>query len=340
MSLEVRKFGSIESINRNQWNQVVTQSDLGCVFHRYEWISAIESGTTYEPKHLVVSKKDNPIAILPNFVRQIGSTPMQRLVSITPGPGGPVAMTDEEEALERLLKAIPHLCDGRILFDQLRMGYPGSVRYHGLLRENGYQLHLRHCRFTLDLTRGWDRLSSEMYGSRRRAIEKAHGREFEVVDEELRERTLSEFYDNFSSVMDRVDGGGFPRSLFLALREFSDRVTVFSLRVDGTRRGMILVLLDDEQSTIHYQFSGITEDHFEYSASELLHEHAIKWGIENGYETYDLRGTDPDFRDGLFRFKERFGARAKPMLWWERGHPTAALPALNVGRSLSRQYTS
>ncbi|QCS41942.1 GNAT family N-acetyltransferase [Natrinema versiforme] len=340
MSLDVRKHSSIKPVNRNQWNQVVTQSDQGSVFHRYEWLRAIEDGTSLEPRHLHVSKKGNPIAILPNFVHRVGSTPIRRLVSVSPGSGGPVAMTDEEAAVERLVEGVSHLCSGLVAFNQLRMTYPESVRYHDFLKERGYRLTVRRCRFTLDLTRQWDRLSSEMHSSRRRAIEQGHDQEYEIVDEVLSETTLSEFYDNFSSVMDRVEGDGLPRSFFRALGEFPERVTVFSLRVDGDRRGMIMVLLDDDRSTLHYQFSGITEDHFEYNASELLHEHAIKWGIEHGYETYDFRGTDPDFRDGLFRFKERFGGKAKPMLWWERGHPTPALPALNAGRTIYRRYTS
>ncbi|RQG91322.1 GNAT family N-acetyltransferase [Natrarchaeobius halalkaliphilus] len=338
MGHDVRHVESIEAVNRNQWNNVVDQSDLSCVTHRYEWLRAIESGLEYEPRHLIVSKGGNPIAVFPNFVTELGR--INRLSSIRPGYGGPVTMTDEETALELLLDSVGELCTGRILFNEIRTYDQNYVRYHDLLEQRGYRPTILSCRFTLDLSRGWDDLFEGMDGKRRRGIRRGHDYDFDVVEEELTERTLSVFYTDYAAVADRVGLPKQPRSFFGELRAFDERIALFSLRVDGERQGMYMYLLDDEQSALQHLFTAVTEDHFEYHAPELLHEHAIRWGIEEGYETYELRGSPPDFRNGVFRFKEYFGAETIPLLVYERGYPSPALPVLNAGRTLSRRLES
>lgn len=336
MSLEVTRHDSIETTNRNQWNNVVEQSDLGCVYHRYEWLRAVEAGTDHEPRHLVVSKKGNPIAVFPNFVVDLG--PVRRLTSMRPGYGGPVATSNEEAALEMLLEAIPELASGTILFNELRTYDRRYVRYHDALREHGYRLAIKECRFTLDLTRGWDALYDDMDGERRRGIRRGHENEIAIVDEEVTEETLSTFYEGYATVLERVGTEPEPRSFMLELTELVDRVKLFTLEVEGTPRGAFLHILDDEQSAVQHLFTAVKEEHFEYHAAELLHEHAIKWGIDNGYETYELRGAVPDFRDGLYQFKSFFGAQPTALLVWERGCPSPALPLLHAGRSIERRF--
>jgi hypothetical protein len=336
MTLEVRQLDSIEEANENQWNNVVEQSDLSCVYHRHEWLRAVEAGTDLESRHLVVSKKDNPIAILPNFVTDLG--PVRQLTSIEPGYGGPVAMTDEQAAMERLLDAVSELCSGTVLFNAFRTYDQRYLRYHELFRERGYDVSILSSRFTLDLTQGWDAIFDGMDSERRRGIRRGHDTEFEVVDEEITRELLASFYEDYRRVMERVGFPVQPRQFILELRRFADRIRVFSLVVDGERRGMYLYVLDDEQATLQHLFTAVTEDHFEYHAPELLHEHAINWGIERGYDAYELRGSRPDFRDGVFTFKENFGARAVPLLTWERGRPSPALSVLNAGRSAYRHY--
>ncbi len=358
MSLTVEQLDTVEAIHRNQWNTVVEQSELGCVSHRYEWLRAVEAGTSHDAKHLVVTKKENPIAVFPNFVTELELTnggqfeqlsselgltdgvQVEQLSSIRPGYGGPVTMTNEEEALELLLDAVGDLCTGTILYNELRTYDQSYVRYHDLLAERGYKPAILSCRFTLDLSQGWEPVYEGMDSERRRGIRRGHEAEFEVVDEAVTESALMSFYDGYETVAERVDQPTHPRSFFRELLRLDDRLKLFTLRVDGEDRGQYIYLLDDEQSTLQHLFTAVTEDHFEYRAPELLHEHAIRWGIEEGYETYELRGSPPDFRNGVFRFKEYFGAETAPLINYERGRPAPALTALKVGRSLTRRLES
>lgn len=337
MSLEVTVTDTIEAVNRNQWNHVVEQSGLGRVYHRYGWLRAIEEGTTGEPKHLLVSKKENPIAIFPNFVMESDQLPVRHLSSPKPGPTGPIATTDEEEAIQLLLDAVPEVTTQSTISNQIQTAGPEFSRYHELLAENGYEQKVVYCDFVLDITRDWEDLLGDMHSSRRRAIRKANETDHEIIEKEITAESMAEFYEGFSSVMDRVEGRKTPRQFFVELTEFAERLKLLTLRADGGERGTILLTLDDERSTIHYESSAITRDQFEYSPSELLHEYAIKWGQKNGYETYNFGGTDPDFRDGLFRFKEKFGARPMPALTWERGCSSLTWPAYKFGRWFYQQ---
>ena len=337
MSLEVSRHDSIETMNRNQWNNVVEQSALGCAYHRYEWLRAVEAGTDHEPRHLVVSKKDNPIAILPNFVVDLG--PVRRLTSMRPGYGGPVVMTDEEAALELLLEAVPELGTGTVLLTELRTYDQHYLRYHDAFREHGYRVRLNECRFTLDLACGWDAIWEEMDSDRRRGIRRGNENDVEFVDERVTEETLSAFYEAYATVLERVGTTPLPHSFFVELAPFADRLKLFTLEVEGTPRGRNLYLLDDEQSTLQHLFTAVTEEHFEYHSAELFHEHAIKWGIEHGYDRYELRGSTPDFRSGLFAFKADFGAQVQPLFVWERGCPSPALALIDAGRTIDRQFS-
>ncbi|USZ69740.1 peptidoglycan bridge formation glycyltransferase FemA/FemB family protein (plasmid) [Halorussus salilacus] len=338
MSLSVIGVDTIESVNENQWNQVVEQSDLGYVYHRYGWLRAVELGTAYEPRHLLVTKKNNPIAIFPNFIMDSDRTPYRHLKSSKPGPGGPIAMTDEEEAIQLLLDVAPEIGDKMVISSQIQTSGTDYSRYHSLFEENGYEQRLVYGDFTLDISRDWEDILGDMHSSRRRAIRRGHDNEFEIVDKEITRETMAEFFDDFSAVMDRVEGYKRPRRYFLELAEFSERLKLFGVRIDGDERGTILFTLDDEQSTVHYECSGVTQENFEYNASELIHEHAIRWAQERGYDTYNFGGTVLDFRDGVFRFKEKFGARPVPALAWERGCSTVQWPAYKFARSLYRRF--
>ncbi|MHC3436915.1 peptidoglycan bridge formation glycyltransferase FemA/FemB family protein [Natrialbaceae archaeon A-gly3] len=336
MSPSVTVADSIQSVNRNQWNHVVEQSALGTVYHRYGWLEAIERGMDAEPRHLVVLKKGNPIAVFPNFVTDLG--PVSRLTSIVPGFGGPVAMTDEESALDLLLETIEEVKTASILTSKIQTYGSGWIRYNDLLGDYGYDLRVEWCRFVLDLDRGWDTILEGMDRSRRQGIRRGHDGEPDVDDAPLTNRTLSTFYESYASIMDEVDHPKLPRSFFLALQDIEDRVKLFSLAVDGVDCGSFLYVLGDERSTVHYLATSVPEEYFEYHATELLHEHAIRWAIKEGYGTYNLRGAKTDFRDGLFRFKEKFGGQVSPTLTWERGFPSPTLPVIDAGRVLYHRF--
>ncbi|WP_082230579.1 GNAT family N-acetyltransferase [Haloprofundus marisrubri] len=333
MNVEIHR--TIESVPRERWDRVVEQSPHGSVFHRYRWLAAVERGCAESGRYVVAEDDDNdPVGVFASTVDSLPMTPFERLCSPDPGFGGPVVASDEDETLDALLDGAEHVCGDDIVAHVFRTVDESAVRYQRRLQERGYSQTVASCRFVVDLADGWESVYDRMSSSRRRAIRSGHKADVHVEDAVPDRDDLRAFHGGYSRVMDRVDGDAYPQSFFEELAAMDGRVRQFSLEADGEPAGSILVLVDDEQSTVHYFFSAVERDHFEYNASELLHEGAIKWGIENGYRYYDFGETSPDFRDGLFRFKERFGGRVVPTLSWERGCAPVRWNAFRLGRRL------
>ncbi len=336
MAHTVSRLTSIEQVNANQWNHVVDQGGPSCVTQRYEWLLAIERGTDAEPRHLVVSKKGNPIAILPQFRTYLGLIP--RLSSVRPGFGGPVIATDEETCLELLLEAVGDHCTRDVLYNEFRTYDLGAVRHHDHLLSDGYQPRIRQCRFVLDIDRSWDAVLEGMDAERRRGIRRGRELEYTVHDEPVNAQTLLNRYDTYATVMERTGATPLPPAFFRALETCADRLKLFSLEVDGVDHGAYIYLLDDEQHTLQHLFTAVTEASFEVHAPELLHAHALEWGIDQGYDSYELRGAPADYRNGVFRFKSLFGADPRPVIIWERGRPAPALQGIDLARQLYRKF--
>lgn len=334
---EVIVVDTLDAVSRSEWNEIVDRSPRASVFHRYEWLDAIENGLRYAPKHLVVEKDGNTIGLFPNFVRDLSMTPFRRLSSVYPGLGGPLLPTDLQDALPLVIDSIPELCSGRTIVHEIRARDSSYLRYHDALQSRGYRPYRGECRHLLDLTDGWDEILAGMSRSRRKAIERGRENDYEIVEEDVTAANLERFRRTYERVMDRVDGEVYPKRFFEELSELRDRLLLVTLRIDGEYAGAMLELLDDEQSTVYGFLSAVPEEYFDDNASELLYEYVLRWGIESGYETYDFGSSRPDYDDGLFMYKRGFGGRVVPSFIWERGYSPLWKP-VKVGRRKYVEY--
>lgn len=316
---EVSVLDTIRAIDRSRWNDVVERSSRGSVFHRHEWLDAIETGIGYEPKHLVVSKDGNTIGVFPNFVVGIEKTPFRRLVSTHPGFGGPSLSTDVKESLSLLTEAVPAVCTGRTVAHEIRTCDGNYLRYHDHLESRGYRPSRMGGRFVLDLTDGYEEVVNGMSGSRRKDVRRGRENDYEVVEEPLTSENVERFYRVYERHTERLDGETFPLAFFERLRELESRALLLTLRIDGEYAGGFLELLDDDHSFVHGFLAAIPEEYFEYNASALLYDSVFRWAIENGYETYDFGGSGSNFESGVFQYKESFGGELRPNVYWERG---------------------
>lgn len=344
---QLRIYDSIDDVNEGQWNNVVKQADHGTVYHRHGWLDAIETALDAEPMHVVVAKSGNPIAILPNFLREFTVSvdqldrvadylDVRYLTSIRPGFGGPVIVTDEETCLRAMFDAIDSHVSGSVLHHEIRTNDESYVRYGKFLEGKRYEPTLLECRFDLPLHQSWDDILENMDKERRKEIRQAHEKDVQVEVQPL-DRDLDRTYEFYANNVERVGGDPVPKSFFEVIDDrMSDAVRVFSATVEGEEVGRYVHLLDDQRSTLVHQFSAIPDEScFEYSPSELLHERAIKWGMENGYERYSFGETASDFTDSVFKFKEKFGGRVAAVPQWEKGLSKLPWFLYKKGRSAS-----
>lgn len=344
----IRVHRSVTEINENQWNNVVEQSDRGTVFQRTEWLRAVEDGLGRTPRHLVVTKDDNPVGVFPHFLVPVDLPDfvpavlvghgLKRLTSLDPGFGGPLFVGDERSNFEVTFDNVDYLFSDTDAMQHLLIPADGDfARYASRLTDRGYRPTVTSCRFVVDLRDGWEAVKSGMDRSKRANLADASQSPATVAERRLDDSVLRQFYETYAQAMERVDGTTYPFEFFESLaHELGDRVKLFTVHVDGEFAGGQLYLLDDERSAIHEFFRGLDAEFFEYYPTELLGKQAMQWGIEHGYDEYDLGRTSGDFTDGSFTYKAELGADIRPILAWERGYSPFRWQAYRIGRWILR----
>lgn len=340
---------SVEDVGEGPLRNLVEQGTGGTLFHRFEWLRAVEEGLAWEPQHVVVRKGENPVGFLPNFGRTVpvpsgvaervaDAAAIQTLVPPPPGYGGPVVTGDEDAVLERLLDGVASIDGSTALFHRIQSFDVGSIRYGHALEARGYEPRIDQCAFVLALDGDWDAMLDRMDADRRKAMRRSVEQDAEVTIEGL-EEGLAETYEMYAANMERVDASVRPRSLFEAIAEWlPERVQVGRATVDGREVGRYVFLLDDEQQVLHHWLSAIPDsDDFDAYPSELLHRRAIQWGIDAEYDQYSFGPTAPHYADSVFRFKEQYGGRPVPLIRWEKGTLPVAWQVYKAGRSLYRR---
>ena len=256
--------------------------------------------------------------------------------------GGPVIVTDRRSSLEAMLGAVDQMVDSRTLHHRVKVLDPTAIRYAALIDAHGYDLATRTCQFVLSPDGGLDVIQEGMDGSNRRNLRSAREHDPTVRELALKGEPLRSFYRTYERAMERVDGHTFPLSLFEAAREeLDERLRLVSVEVDAEPEpvGWHLDVVDEEQSTLHQLFTGVEEANFEYYPDDALHEHEIRWAIERGLDRYDFGETRADLRDGIYGYKEKFGAEPVPVLFWKRRFsrkPRAPVPPSQPDRRDAR----
>ncbi len=332
-NLELDVVESVNDVNEAEWNNVVRQADRGSLFHRYEWLKAIEAGLGYQPKHLLIRKDGNLIGVYPNFEIELEKTPFKKLVSLRPTFGGPIATTDEPDCISIFSEAIPDLTDGRTILHKIRAKEATYLGYNNLLKMHGYTPTQDGCRFQLSLSDGYASVKEGMRRDRRRQLRQGMEHEYELVEEELTHPNVRRFHERYTRAMDRLGGSAFPLSFLTQLRQLESNVLFQTLRIEGEYVGGMISLLNEQESSVHAWLIAVPEEYFEYNASELLYDGSIRWGVENGYETLDMGYTSSDATDGLYNYKKSYGGEVVPNFIWEKGC-SIIWPLVRSGRGL------
>jgi len=346
--VEATVHRGVDSIDANQLNNLVVQSDGGTLFHRYEWLAAVEDAFDREPRHVLTTKSGNPVGFLPNFVvdlplpgkhggRLHDAVPLTAVEPPPPGYGGPVVAGKRRENLPLLFEATDLTDRLHTVFHRVQTFDTDAVRYGRYLESLGYEPRMKRCTLVIELD-DWETVRGDMDSGRRRSLRSAVDQDFEVERFPLGD-DLDRTYAQYVANMERVGGTTYPRALFVALADrLPDRVRVFKTSVDGREVGRYVHLLDDENDVLHHWLSAIGDsDDFQYYPSELLHRSAIRWGIERGYDRYSFGPTRPHFSDSVFKFKRKYGATPVPLLCWERGTFPVAWRLYDAGRSWYRR---
>lgn len=309
---------TVGSIDENQYNHLLNQSNTACIYHHPGWLGALERGLGKEARHIVIEDDGNPVGALPNFFDPLGSTPFSRLVSVNPGRGGPVLLTSWEPVLDSIFDGLNDIMDWRIVEHDIRTDVADQLSLAGYLKERDYEVTVGG-KFVLRLEGSWEEILNRMDKDRRYDIRKATETNHQVRDLDLTAQNLSDFYSDYCRKMDELGTPKLPRAFFNELADgLSNRLKLTTNVVNGKRRGYHLYLMDDFTSTIRHYMMTVTRDNYEFYTGELLHRYMIRYGLEEGWEYYDLGGRNVDFREGGYTYKQQYGGKLVPSFRWKR----------------------
>ena len=348
--VDVDVHAGVETLPESRWNDLVAESPVGSVFHRTEWLRAVERGTDLSPRHVAAVRDGDPVGLLPNFVTGLDVGPSlpapldrvapRELVSTQPGFGGRGAVADEHAVTARLLDGARAAADRGVWSHRVRALDPGYARAATVLDERGYVPSTLTAQVVLDVSRPLEVVRSGFSKSRGRAITAARKAGTTVTEVEPDRPSIDAFYEHYDALMDRLEGHRFPKRFMHALVDcLGDRVQLLRADRDGEAVGFHLNLRDEERDELHYYFAAVAGDH-DHHPSSVLHDHAIERAVEEGYDAYNFGESNADPRDGGFGYKHQYGSRALPVLTWERGLARAGFGAYRVARRLYRMRTA
>jgi hypothetical protein len=272
-----------------------------------------------EPRLVLVRKEGNLVGGLPNFLIDIGElSVLRKAVSIPRGVGGPIVVGNRVSVLDAILNAVSHLCSTTVVGHQITAEQPELLDMAPYLAESGYRSTVLG-KFVLPLDCDWERILDQMHKDRRYNIRKAHDQDYRVKRLAPTPDVLDAFYDAYLTKLDELGADPDSRDFFQTLADEMDEcLLILSAEVDGQRRGFHLYLLDEYTSKIRHFLMTVTRDDYEFYPGELMHEHAIKLGLEQEYDSYDFGGYGADFRSGGTEYKRQFGGQLVPVLRWHR----------------------
>lgn len=331
---------TITDIDKNQWNKVVNHSKLGSIFHQYEWLHAIEQTMPYQPRYIVVSKANNLIGVFPNFIIKTPKLPIKILFSIEPGYGGPLYTKYEKDIIPMMLEEIPKICTDRIIAHHILSDNPGFSRYQLLLDKYNYRFNLRYATSIIHLQqRSYKDIYHNYDRRKKRNLKNIKNVGCQIKEESITLEKLQQFYKGYQQVMKRVQGTIYPFTFFKKLKErIPKKLKLFTANIDTQPIGSHLYLIDKKRNTFIAWLLDIQPKNQQFHPSELLHDYAIQYALNNGFKTYDFGYSHADYTNGIFNYKQEFGATASPILLWKKNCSMIPWTFLKKGGNIYKKY--
>lgn len=163
----------------------------------------------------------------------------------------------------------------------------------------------------IDLTGGRDKLWSALDSQWRYGVRSA-GRAGIVVEQSRGSGDIPKFFDLCEQISREKKfalPGSEPllRALCAAPPSANAEARLFVARFDGKLAAGAMVLRCGR--SLHYFWGAVDRCFAKQRPGEAVQWGIIEWAVENGLETYDLEGIDPENNPGTYQFKMKMGGK-------------------------------
>ncbi len=338
MALEITN-----TLDETKWLEFVNSHPDGSIFHTPYIFRVFKTTKDYSPQVLFAfdSSGEEVLALLLSVEIKVGDIPgFKKLASRFVIFGGPLEREghcDFDNGLLELLTMHDALAKKKGLYTEVRNYYDVSkIKKVFAQRNYHYEDHLN---YLINLQRSPTAIFHSFSENRRRNIRKAiaEGLEVEEVDDTAK---VSRFYDILKETYSRIRVPLPDSSLFESLyRELAPRGLVKLLIARGKNNYMSATTLLLYKGVILYWYSGTRTEFFSSYPNEFLIWHAIQWGAEHGFHTFDFGGAGrPNEEYGVRDFKARFGGTMVNYGRYIKVYHPFALRISKIGYWLYRKF--
>lgn len=320
---------SLQSIEREAWQDFQKTIGVGSLFHRWEWQDIIEAGFGLKVHRLGIFEDGVLRGLLPLTERKmsllkLAGSPLSGTATPHSGPLGSLSLTEVLPALEFYAKAKN--------IDYLELGIPEMLE-KSVLEDNGYTVEELKT-LELPISEDEESLWSGLEVRCRNAVRKAEKSGVEVVAPKTLEEWLETYYELSCGVYQRQEKEPpFSREYFTALWQnlysLGDLVVLLARYEGKTIAGAIF----PRDRFVGYYLDGVSDREYNKVApNNLLQWAYLKKTQSLNIRLYDMVGANIP---SIAKFKKSFGSTERKYLYAYRNRTIAA----RVGRTVYAKHS-
>ena len=292
-------------IDRTKWAAFVASHPKGNVFQTPEMFDVNRQTPGYEPQVIALEQDKQMVGLMMWVVmREQGMKACFSARSII--QGAPLAKDDKPEYIITLLEAYEKKRDKGVIYTQVRNHFE-MLTVNDAFQQFAYRFE-SHLNFIITLDNEeavWNRIGK----GRIKQIKKAqkNGLYVDVYDHgQIADNLVAQGYEVIRSVYQRA---GLPLVSLEHIKATNRQglLVVFVVRsADGEMIGCRFGLL--YKRSIYGWYAGSYNQYYSLFPNDILIWETLRWGIKNGYETFDYGGAgEPNKPYGVRAFKQQMG---------------------------------
>ena len=299
------KIVDIDSLDVQQWNELLMKSKVCDAFQTYEWAQVQKNSMGLEPYFLIVHNNGDPVGGVMFFRKKT-----MGLIDSYEIRGGPLHVGgDQVVVMKSIVNALKEK-EGKSIY-LLFIPYPAiNYTFMGMFKNEGYH-PFPFRTLIIDLERPLDRIWSALNKRARWGVRKADrlGLKAEVAN------TWQEWEEYYHLHMLHSREKQYPASPFNFFREMfklhhRNMARLFIAEHEGHLIAGSLFLVYKE-NMIFLQNASL--DAFrKFNANNLIQWKSIEWAKENGVKAYDINGLPPEeteYLRGIYNYKRRWDGK-------------------------------
>ena len=307
-----------KEIDRTAWNAFVKAHPKGNVFQIPEMYDAFMATPGNEP-HVIALEESNRIVALMVWcvLYERGWKKLFSMRSVI--QGGPLVENDKSEWLVLLLQEYEKRLQNGVIYTQIRNHYE-MLTINDAFQQCGYKFS-SHLNFIISLD-GEENVWSRIGKGRIKQIKKAekNGLYVDVYkSEQITDELLVQGYDVICSVYKRAR---LPLTDIEQIRAVRDQKLLVLFVVQNEAGDLLgCRFAIDYKDSLYGWYAGSYSQYYNLFPNDLLIWETLKWGIGQGYKSFDYGGAgEPNKPYGVRAFKQQMGGMLVNFGRYEKMH--------------------